>query len=100
MEIVSLLLKRPYVGMFPIQSVLKKGCRNLSLKSVFSRYTANRNFPTPLELCPFSTTSAIQLFKNIALLRSRTGKKQSSTLLVSKVLKPDSKNKMSCIVLS
>ena len=50
MEIVSLLLKRPYVGMFPIQSVLKKGCRNLSLKSVFSRYTANRNFPTPLEL--------------------------------------------------
>ena len=88
-KIVVLLLKRQYVGMFPVQSVLRERCRNLSLKSVFSKYTVNRNFPTPLELCPFSTTSAIQLFKNIAWLSSRTGKKKSSTLLVSKVLKPD-----------
>ena len=75
MEIVSLLLKRPYVGMFPIQSVLKIGCRNLSLKSVFSRYTANRNFPTPLELCPFSTTSAIQLFKKYCIVEQQNRKK-------------------------
>ena len=46
------------------------------VNSVFSKYTANSDFPTPLELCPISTTSAIHLFKNSTWLCSRTDKKQ------------------------
>ena len=49
---------------------------NFSLNSVFSKYTANSDFPTSLKLCPFSTTSAIHLFKNSTWLCRRTGKKQ------------------------
>ena len=49
---------------------------NFSLNSVFSKYTANSDFPTPLKLCRFSTTSAIHLFKNSTWLCRRTGKKQ------------------------
>ena len=82
------------------KSSSQKGCMNLSLNGVFSKYTANSEFPTPLELCPFSTTSAIHLFKNSTRLCSRTGKKTSSKLLVSKAPKSDSNNKMSYIVLS
>ena len=58
------------------KSSSQKGCMNLSLNRVFSTYTANSDFPTPLEVCPFSTTSAIHLFKNSTWLCSRTGKKQ------------------------
>ena len=58
------------------KSSSQKGCMNLSLNGVLSKYTANSEFPTPLELCPFSTTSAIYLFKNSTRLCSRTGKKQ------------------------
>ena len=58
------------------KSSSQKGCMNFSLNSVFSKYTANSDFPTPLKLCPFSTTSAIHLFKNSTWLRRRTGKKQ------------------------
>ena len=54
----------------------QKGCMNFSLNSVFFKYTANSDFPTPLKLCPFSTTSAIHLFKNSTWLCRRTGKKQ------------------------
>ena len=48
------------------------------VNSVFSIYTANSDFPTPLEPCPISTTSAIRvhLFKNSTWLGSRTAKKQ------------------------
>ena len=49
---------------------------NFSLNSVFSKYTANSDFPTPLKFCLFSTTSAIHLFKNSTWLCRRTGKKQ------------------------
>ena len=49
---------------------------NLSLNSVFSKYTANSDFPAPMELCPVSTTSAIHLFKDSTWLCGRTGKKQ------------------------
>ena len=58
------------------KSSSQKGWMNLSLNSVFSKYTANSDFPMPLELCPISTTSAIHLFKNSTWLCSRTGKKQ------------------------
>ena len=58
------------------KSSSQKGCMNLSLNGVFSKYTANSEFPTPLEPCPFSTTSAIRLFKNSTRLCSKTGKKQ------------------------
>ena len=58
------------------KSSSQKGCVNFSLNSVFSKYTANSDFPTPLKLCPFSTTSAIYLFKNSTWLCRRTGKKQ------------------------
>ena len=61
------------------KSSSQKVCMNLSLNGVFSKYTANSEFPTPLELCPFSTTSAIHLFKNSTRLCSRTGKKQVPT---------------------
>ena len=57
------------------KSSSQKGCMNFSLNSVFSKYTANNDFPTPLKLCPFSTTSAIYLFKNSSWLCRRTGKK-------------------------
>ena len=73
-KIVLFLLKRQYVRM-SLKSSSKKECMNLSLNSVFSKYTANSNFPTPLALCLFSTTSTIHLFKNSAWLSSRTGKK-------------------------
>ena len=76
-KIVLLLLKRPYVCMSP-NPVLRNRCMNLSLNSVYSKYTANSDFPTLLELCPFLTTSAIHLFKNMYSKRScsRTEKKQ------------------------
>ena len=67
------------------KSSSKKECMNLSLNSAFSKNTGNSNFPTPLELCRFSTTSAIHLFKNSEWLSSRTGKK---LFQVSRVLGP------------
>ena len=61
------------------KSSSQKGCMNFSLNSIFSKYTANSDFSTPLNLCPFSTTSAIHLFKNSTWLCRRTGKKQVSS---------------------
>ena len=58
------------------KSSSQKGCMNFSLISVFSKYTANSDFPTPLKLCPFSTTSTKHLFKNSTRLCRRTGKEQ------------------------
>ena len=59
------------------KSSSQKGCMNLSLNSVFSKCIANSDFPTPLELSPFSTVYAIHLFKNSTWWYSRTGKKQA-----------------------
>ena len=73
-KIVLLLLERQYVRMSP-NPVLKKD--EFVFEQCVSKYTANSDFPTPLELCPFSTTSAvIHLLKNSTWLCSRTGIKQ------------------------
>ena len=45
------------------KSSSQDGCMNLSLNRVFTKYIANSDFPTPLDLCPFSTTSSIHLLK-------------------------------------
>ena len=58
------------------KSSSQKRCMNFSLNSVFSKYTANSDLPTPLKLCSFSTTSATHLFKNSTWLCRRTRKKQ------------------------
>ena len=79
-----------------LKSSSQKGCMNLSLNSVFSKYTANCDCPTPLELCPFSTTSAIYLFKNSTWLCIITGKKQVPSCPCLR----SPNNKMSYIVLS
>ena len=85
------------------KSSSQKGCMNLSLNSVFSKFTANSDFQTPLELCPFSTTSAIHFLKNGKIVQGCVAEEDQNKFQVARAKsdpRSDSNNKMSYIVLS